>query len=96
MPCLLPVDTATGRHSSIWSCHCCNTLHRTRDKADGQADERVGRHKVELRLGLRAPGGLPGSGRGRGALAVQAVDDRELRKVAEEALGQVITLCTRQ
>ena len=65
----------------------------TCDKADDKADESVCGDKVELRL-RGAAGGLQGSG--RWALAVEAVDDGQLGQVAEEALCQVVALCTHQ
>ena len=63
----------------------------TCDKADDQADERIRGHKVELRLGRGARGR---QACGRGALAVEAVGDGQLRQVAEEALRQIVSLST--
>ena len=61
----------------------CVVRKDTCDKADHQTDECISGNEIELRLRLRSSS-LPG-GR-HWALAVEAVDDGQLGKIAEEAL----------
>ena len=86
MPSLLPSTLLQGaRSGGPWK--------PTSDEAHDKTDEGIRGNEVELRL-RRAAGGLQGGG--RRALAVEAVDDGQLGQVAEEALREVVALCTRQ